>query len=109
MSNIGNRWGFSSYLPLLGNALSPTFPLLGDDSSPTFPLLEDAPSPTFPLLGDAPSPTLPLPGEGVRGWCILVPPPSKGEVRWGSILHSRNLAMFETHTNADGQTLGVKA
>ena len=76
MSNIGNRWGFSSYLPLLGND---------------------------------PSPALPLPGEGVRGWCILVPPPGKGEVRWGSILRSRNLSMLETRKSAYGQALGVQA
>ena len=59
--------------------------------------------------GRDPTPTLPLPGEGVREWCVLVPPPGKGEVRWGSILRSRIWAMLEIRKSAYGQVLGVKA
>ena len=56
------------------------------------------PTPTLPLPGEGvrgqhflgcagrdPTPTLPLPEEGVREWCVLVSPPGKGEVRWGSV------------------------
>ena len=56
-----------------------------------------------------PTPTLLLPGEGVREWCVLVPPPGKGEVRWGSILRSRIWAMLEIRKSAYGQALGVNA
>jgi hypothetical protein len=80
------------------------------------------PTPALPLPGEGvrglhflgwvgrdPTPTLPLPGKGVRGRCVLVPPPGKGEVRWGSILRSRSLAMLETRKSAYAQALGVKA